>query len=267
METTNLKISTRDNSGYIQTVDVQKVDNSFVGGNGTLTGINIYQIQPKIKTLFYSAYSNDGIANRLLSSGGSINFSTYNWGLGMSLAKNYWAYSTAYNRTIYYDYIDPSGNEGSHSMSLVANQYTLLKMSNDSSFFACINNFTVQPNVSGDYPVYISLSPSTINAIGAINYHRCHNGALMCPNNAIMTIDSIHINVNRSNTLIIDKHTEDGIRRPQGVIPLSVGPITFYHNVPSVEDFYRGQTLTMTNNRDDVSAQMSVTAYVLVKYF
>ncbi len=193
METTNLQIVGRDNSGYIQTVDVQSVDKRLFGGNGTLTGINIYQIQPKVKQLVLSGQS--GTSNTIIGYG-ALSMDTL-WGI--SKPKTFYA-SINYPGTrkiIYYDYIDVCGNERSMSFDVSASTtatntwYEMPLQTGFTQSIAGINNFRLGSNTNVNDVIIISTTTGDAGSPYSMSYKFSYTGVLTCPNNAIMYITNI----------------------------------------------------------------------------
>ncbi len=209
MEMQNLQLVVRDNSGYIQKVDVQKVDKSLFGGNGTLTGLNIYQIMPKVKQLVFSGQS--GTQNGILG-GGYTNFNSgwvtsttcsvtvggYEWGI--SRPKTFYIKAVTGLKTIYYEYIDTLGNERTMSYAIPTLDvwYPLPLQTGFTQEMVGINNFRLSSSMANEQEqLYISGYLSAIASENNSLYSACYNGyragVLTCPANAIMFITNITI--------------------------------------------------------------------------
>ncbi len=203
METQNLQIVGRDNSGYIQTVDVQKVGNTLFGGSGTVTGFNIYQIMPKVKQLVFSGQS--GTQNGILAGG----YSGYNsdwrseWTCTQTVGANNWGitqpktfYVLADNglKTIFYEYIDTLGNERTASFDIptLGAWYTLPLQTGFTQQMVGINRFRLSSSMANESEkIIIATSFSANNGIYSAFYNGYRAGVLTCPANAIMYITNI----------------------------------------------------------------------------
>ncbi len=270
METTNIQIVGRDSSGSFSSADIQKIDKAFFNSSGTLTGLNVYQIQPKIKALHFHGFTS--VQNNLLSPVYNTNgYNSYNWGLGNTLAKSYWVHAQSFARTIYYEYIDTCGNERSSQMNVSAGVITPLKLAgNIDSSFACINKVKVSPVINGDFGVRVVHSTSDIsnNTAVFLSYNTEMYLALMCPNNAIMKVDSMCIMAYATIDIVIYKHKSDGTRTAVGYYKAQNNNYTF---CTADKDgslcgyFYPGETITMINATG--GAQVYIDAQLSVQYF
>ncbi len=200
METTNVQIVGRDNSGYIQTADTQTVNRALFGSSGTLTGLNIYQIIPKVKQLVFSGQSS--VQNGILG-GGYTSFngtgtnmctqliSANNWGI--TQPKTFYIY-TSMNEKIYYEYIDTLGNERTAMIDVSAYLWNVLPLQTGfTQQMVGINNFRLANSISSPQEIYIATSSSTTNAIYSACYNGYRAGILTCPANAVMYITDITI--------------------------------------------------------------------------
>jgi hypothetical protein len=189
--TSKVQIVGTDNSGIFQTVDVQTVDKTLFGYNGEVTGLNMYQIIPKVKQLVMSGKC-DIITNRIY--GGDIttlSISSNIWG-ALSAYKTFYAYSDAGPVTIYYDYVDQDANEKSGQIDVsfrTWKQFTEINIAGinkvrTSRRLTTSDQISITVGVTGRaYAIFFS-SPGSI-------YNSYLNSVITCPNNAIMYVTNI----------------------------------------------------------------------------
>jgi hypothetical protein len=104
---TNYRNFVCDSNGYLNT----NIQNGSTTNSYSTSGINVYPIVPKAKYYVMGGYDANATANGLVSgnSTAGIPITTYNF--GVANARTYYAVLTiASTRTLYYDYVDASGN-------------------------------------------------------------------------------------------------------------------------------------------------------------
>jgi hypothetical protein len=181
--------------------------NSFLTNTKTTndysaTGLNVYQIYPKIKSLALTGLNNITTADTLMAGQNSnIGVNAYQWGK-INANKSYWLYTplNANVRTISYNYINSLGNEATGTATGIVNSYVPLQ-----SNIVCLNNFTVSGGVSitSTDALYITLAGSggtnlAVCSLVAVRYNM-NNAIFTVPNNAIALITSIDALLGTSN--------------------------------------------------------------------
>lgn len=186
----NIQIVGTDNSGVFQTIDVQTVDKTLFEYKGEITGLNVYQIIPKVKQLVMSGKCNI-ITNRIY--GGDIttlSISSKIWGTTGN--RSFYAYSIAGPVTIYYDYVDQNADEKSGQIDVSSSTWKKFAEVN----IAGINKVRTSRRLTTSDQISITVDISgRANAIffsspGSI-YNSYLNSVITCPNNAIMYVTNI----------------------------------------------------------------------------
>ena len=177
-------------AGYLNT----NITNSSTTNDYSQTGINMYQILPKVKSYAITGLNNITTADTLMAgSGSNIGINAYQWGK-INANKSYWLYTpTGANiRSITYNYIDSAGNDATGTATGIVNSYVALQ-----SNIVCLNNFSVSGSVSitSTDALYITLANSgtttlSVCSLNNVRYNM-NNAIFTVPNNAIALITSI----------------------------------------------------------------------------
>ncbi len=239
--------------------------------NNPLTGINIYQILPKVRSFTLNGFS-AGTANNLLAGvGSSIGLLEYSYGKANARTHYIFVPTSSVVRTIKYVYIDTNGNEQTtQTTSITNNTYISL------GSMVGINELTIVGNASygSSDNTQITLANTTSNTkiiaqITNINYHSC--GTFTCPNNAIATITSLNAIISTANDYYYLNHwNADGARSTTWVgYMVTSGSNTYIGNGEYGgigRTILPGETIAFSCVGGS-SVNRSVYANIVVKYF
>jgi hypothetical protein len=277
METTSVQIVGRDSDGGINSVDMQTIDGKFFDVSGQLTGLkltglNIYQIMPKVKQLVMSGTSVSR-ANNMLG-GTSANQLFYDASGGIARPPTrFFAYGTllppALPITLGYDYVDHTGAEKTASVLFTVSGRVEL-----TTGIAGINNVNLSRSLTNiltsNERFYISISGDTTGtkAMFDTGYNYYYNNMITCPNNAVMYVTNISLDMT-SNSQGIALLKFDSIIGTSSVIwQMSFPGVTY--NICAGGDgslggyMYPGEAVAMctTNLANTITAY----ANVVIKY-
>ena len=195
----------------MDTKTVQQYNTTNFGG---ITGLNIYQIRPKVR--FYTLRGRNIVADRdmIMGSVGNTRYFTSD-AFGIANVKPWWCYSETVARTITYEYVDSLGNEGTRSQLCPANVFTALPLANGSAGNFLINNWTQSINTSSAtgtvYICHTTQSGSYASAGGG--YTDKFNSLFTCPKNYVFTIQNIVFYSNAPDDyLLMIRWNAQGIR-------------------------------------------------------
>lgn len=264
MNNVNLQIAGRDNSGVLQTATVATVDKTLFGSNGTLTGLNVYQIIPMVKQYVMSGAcsTQDGVCS---IEGSQILISRYDWGI--SQPKSFSLITNLLNpnpNTLYYDAVDSLGNENTYSVVTLPSGTSLITLGS----FASINNVRLPAGLS-DEIVTISYGGS----ISQMAYNFYYNPVITCPNNAIMFVSNITVNRISNNASVIFLYKYDAITGARKLVFRNrvfdaVGHFESSSDGSIGGYMYPGESILMASGTVDGTGVPNIIAYanVVIKY-
>ncbi len=199
---------------------VQVTNNSSITGSN-IYGLNMYQIFPKVKSFpFNTLTSNTGTDILMVQNG---TFTPYNIGFGLANAKKWYALSTVPLAVdLNYTYVDNSGNEGSHTMSIPFNSWTELKLTGGvTGSMISVNDYkSLNRDISGNVAITLAAGTgATTSTIAFMNRWVYATGVFTCPNNAIAWISDITIYLfgGTNDNIRLWKYDASGFRRPMRV--------------------------------------------------
>lgn len=186
MDTTNLQLFTRDTSGVLQTTAVTSVNKILFGSSGTLTGLNVYRIIPKVKQYVMSGTYR--ALNNILAGNSSSGQLYYDAIWGKSSIKQFKVITYITTGQIYYEYVDSFGNEGTNAVPFSGGVTFSLTPNN----IVGINRAKYILNYLQDGSfIDVHYGSSSSNNILSISKNYYNNAVITCPNNAIMYVSNI----------------------------------------------------------------------------
>ena len=210
------QLETRDNDAV---AELTTIDNKIVQGynttnDGGVIGLNINQIRPKNR--FYTLRGRSIVSDvqMIMGSVGNTRY-FYSDAFGIANVKPWWCYSEIVARTVTYEYVDASGNEGTRSQFCPANVFTALPLANGSAGNFLINNWTqsINPNsATGTLYFCHSVASGNYSSAGGA-YTDKFNSLFTVPNGYVACVTNVVFYSNAAEDyLILIKWNASGIR-------------------------------------------------------
>ena len=192
-----------------QSLDVQIQNGSTTNFNSG-TGLNVYQILPKVKMYTIGGFDEQNSTYRLfgLATPGGINTTTTNFGLANPRV-HYGGTSGGTDRVAYIDYVNSSGNLVENDGPYTFNSATYATLPN---MIAPIK-FRLTSNLAAGQAVYISIAAnSSVSAVAGQDQNQYCIGTFTVPNGYIGYISHLNSNVSATTNIQIVKWDVNGIR-------------------------------------------------------
>ena len=197
------------NSKLVQQYDTT---NTKIGGYN-ITGLNVYQILPKVRSFSMSGTNPNGSVSDTLLGGAGTTLRVDTTSFGYANQKTFYAFSPTGStlRTLSYTFINSSGVESSTATTITAtNTYQAL-------FTGCgINELKFNGNVNpgANDLVYITINTvSNVNNVASMNIRNHFCGVFTAPSNCIAQVVSIDYNMaTAGDQLFMNIYGADGNR-------------------------------------------------------
>ena len=186
------------------------IDNGSTTNFNSATGLNVYQILPKIKMYTIGGFDEQNSTYRLfgLATPGGINTTTTNFGLANPRV-HYGGTSGGTDRVAYIDYVNSSGDLIENAGPYTFNSVTYATLPN---MIAPIK-FRLTTNLAAGQAVYISIAAnSSVSAVAGEDQNQYCIGTFTVPNGYIGYISHLNSNVSATTNIQIVKWNVDGIR-------------------------------------------------------
>jgi hypothetical protein len=208
----NTKLTSIDTE--LISLDNKTVQQYNTTNDGGLIGLNINQIRPKVK--YYTMRGRSTVADNNMLFGG-IGSSRYffNDAFGIANVKPWYAYSGQVIRTITYEYVDASGNQGTGTRVIPVASWTQLTLQNGSTGNFLLNKWSQSINPiasSGDFFITHTTNNNGYSSAGG-NYQDTFNSLFTVPNGFVACITNVMIFSNAADDyFILLKWSASGIR-------------------------------------------------------
>ena len=192
-----------------QSLDVEIQNGSTTNFNSG-TGLNVYQILPKIKMYTIGGFDEQNSTYRLfgLATPGGINTTATNFGLANPRV-HYGGTSGGTDRVAYIDYVNSSGDLVENAGPYTFNNSTYAILPN----MVAPIKFRLTSNLSGGQVVYISTTAnSSVTAVAGQDQNQYCIGTFTVPNGYIGYISHLNSNVSATTNIQIVKWDVNGIR-------------------------------------------------------
>ena len=199
---TRNQLQTRDADAVAEltTIDNKMVQQYNTMNDSSVNGLNIYQIRPKYR--YYSMRGRSTVADANMIFGGVGNSRYfYSDAFGIANVKPWYAYSESLGRTITYEYVDASGNEGVGTTVLPATTWTQLKLQSGSTGNFLINKWSQSINTSqATNQLYIAhtTNNSAYTAFGGY-YQDNYNSLFTVPNGYVACVTNVTLYSNAAD--------------------------------------------------------------------
>jgi hypothetical protein len=200
-----------DTSSPIPVTGDITIDNGSTTNFDSATGINVYQILPKIKQYTIGGFDEQNSTYRLfgLATGGGINTTTTDFGLANPRVHYGGTSGGTADRVAFIDYVNSSGNLVENAGPYTFNNSTYATLP---SMIAPIK-FRLTSNLAAGQAVYISIAAnSSVGAVAGQDQNQYCIGTFTVPNGYIGYISHLSSTVGGATNIQIVKWDVNGIR-------------------------------------------------------
>jgi len=228
------QLETRDNDANTtlsdintKTIQQYSTTSNQYNQNNSKTGLNVYQIYPRVLQILFNGSNFNNTGNCLLGGPAtSLGFESTNYGLPLNTQKYWFGYmaSTGLTRSVIYDYIDTNGDLQTATTVLTSNNANIILCGGNVAI--SIFRWRLTRNMIAGETFYISYgTSSSAPIIGAITgggeYRNYFNGIITIPNNAIGYITNYTYYSNTNGSLLLCKWDKDAVRNFTYALPAS----------------------------------------------
>ncbi len=198
------QLETRDNDANtnLSAINTKAVQQYNTTNDGSVIGLNMYQIRPKVKFYNMAAISKSAFNNRMLGSDGNTK-TYYENSFGIANTKIWYAKSQIVGRTINYEYVDNTGAIGNYSVILPINTWTIMNKAGNVAGTFLINKWdtTTSPTDTSGL-IHISYdSESETTALFGGNFVHTFNAIFTVPTGYVAWVTNINFDSNIASTL------------------------------------------------------------------
>ena len=205
---TRNQLNVRDNDAVAElvTIDNKMVQQYNTMNDSSVNGLNIYQIRPKYR--YYSMRGRSTVADANMIMGGVGN-SRYFFSdaFGTANVKTWWAYSESVTRTVYYEYVDGSGNIGNGTKALPAGgaSWTQLPLQSGVNGNFLINKWSQSINTSqATNQLYISHTTQSQSHCAFGGYYQDnYNSLFTVPNGYVACVTNVMFYSNAADDYLL----------------------------------------------------------------